>query len=55
MKKVLTVKVYIEWFNYEGKVQSKDLIAEFRSENWAKHFVETITIDDRFSRLVIEQ
>ena len=55
MSKELKVKVFIEWFNYEGKVQCKDLIAAFNSENWAKHFVETVNIDDRFSRLIIEK
>lgn len=56
MKKC-TVKVYLEWFNYEGKVQSKDLIATFTSINWAKEFVahSADEIDDRFSKLVIEE
>ena len=49
------VKVYLEWFNYEGKVQSRDLIAVFESVNWARKFVDNSIddIDDRFSRFVI--
>jgi len=48
--------VYIEFFNYCGEVQSKDLIATFNSVNWANKFVDACKddIDDRFSRFVIE-
>ena len=53
--KNLKVKVYIEWFNYTGKTQSKDLIATFCNRAWADHFVETVNYDDRFSRIVIEE
>ena len=53
--KNLKVKVYIEWFNYTGRTQSRDLIATFCSKAWAEHFVETVNYDDRFSRIVIEE
>ena len=53
------VKVYIEWINYEGKPQSRDLIATFCSIQRAKEYVELETkndlYDDRFSRLIIEE
>ena len=56
MKKTNTLKykVYIEWFNYLNEVQGKDLVATFISEHWAKHFLESTIIDDRFSRFIIE-
>lgn len=53
-KNELKYKVYIEWFNYLNEVQSKDLVAEFISENWANHFMESVIIDDRFSRFKME-
>lgn len=50
------VKVYIEWINYEGKPQSRDLIATFCSIQRAKDYVEKEEdYDDRFSRLIIEE
>ena len=56
MKKASKVNVYIEWFNYEGKVQSRDWVASFNSINWANKFVENSKsdVDERFSRFVIE-
>ena len=53
-KNELKYKVYIEWFNYWNEVTSKDLVAEFISENWANHFMESTMIDDRFSRFKME-
>lgn len=50
----LKYKVYIEWFNYWNEVQSKDLVAEFISENWATRFMESVELDDRFSRFKVE-
>lgn len=56
MKKNM-VKVYLQWFNYEGKDQEKELVATFRSIKWAERFVEASqdAIDDRFSRFIIEE
>lgn len=50
-------KVYMVWSNYEGKEQSRDLIASFVSEVWAKHFIETAGDeyqDNKFCKLIIE-
>lgn len=57
MKKAETVKVYMEWVNYLGEVQSRELIATFCSINWAKSFVknERSVVDGKFTRLVIEK
>lgn len=52
--KDLKYKVYIEWINYLNDVNGKDLVAAFISENWAKHFTETQTIDTDICRFVIE-
>ena len=51
-----TIKVYMEWVNYLGEIQSRELIAEFISENWARHFIETSkdAVDGKFTKLVIE-
>ena len=52
-----TVKVYMEWVNYLGEVQSKELIATFISINWAKRFLENSKdeVDGKYTRLVIEE
>lgn len=57
------VKVYIEWINYEGKPQSRNLIATFCSIQRAKDYVEKESkeINDHYSsfpfdsRLIIEE
>lgn len=52
--KDLKYKVYIEWLNYWNEVTDKDLVAAFISENWAKKFVESTSLDDVFARFKIE-
>lgn len=50
-------KVYMVWSNYEGKEQSREFIASFVSEAWAKHFIETAGDeyqDNKFCKLIIE-
>jgi hypothetical protein len=56
MKKA-TVKVYMEWVNYLGEVQSRELIATFNHVNWANKFVEGAqdVVDGKYTRFVVEE
>ena len=47
-------KVYIDFINYKGDVTDHVLIAEFRNENWADHFLHGIPHYDDGIRYVKE-
>lgn len=52
-----TIKVYMEWVNYLGEVQSRELIATFNHVNWANRFVENTQdfVDGKYTRFIVEE
>ncbi len=42
INKDLKVKVYMETINYVGEITERNLIAAFRSNNWAKDFIDNL-------------
>lgn len=51
------VRVYLENVNYLGQVTDRNMIAEFRTMNWAKDFIEKVTEqfkDDKYWNVKVE-